>query len=113
MTRITPTIYQLQGVTKDWTDSGSIFKVSIPDLKITQGEIVAVIGSTGCGKSTFLEMLAMTLIPTSAEHFFFHRQILPASTSARLGGLARTISLITHAENISVMWRKLVGFCHF
>ena len=71
MIPITPTIYQLLGVTKEWTDSVSIFRVLIPDLTITQGEAVAVIGMSGCGKSTLLEMLAMTLSPTSAERFLF------------------------------------------
>lgn len=106
-------VYQLQCVTKDWTDSGSTFRVSIPDLVINQGEIVAVIGTSGCGKSTLLEMLAMTLSPTSAEQFFFYRRTRPASMYAMLGGMVNTILLISRAGSTLAMSCKQGDFCHF
>ncbi|HLU32138.1 MAG TPA: ATP-binding cassette domain-containing protein, partial [Acidimicrobiia bacterium] len=36
-------------------------------LQIRQGEIVSLLGSSGCGKSTFLNILAGLLPPTSGK----------------------------------------------
>ena len=38
-------------------------------LKIDKGEFVAIIGQSGSGKSTFMNMLGCLDVPTSGEYF--------------------------------------------
>src|SRR5512134_1360029 len=45
------------------------FRLKIERLAIDAGERVALLGRSGCGKSTCLDLLAMTLRPTRAGRF--------------------------------------------
>ncbi len=69
-----PPVFQLRGVHKVWKSSESQFQLSIPQLEIRAGEQIAVLGQSGCGKSTFLDLLAMTLKPSVSECFRFTPQ---------------------------------------
>ena len=40
------------------------------NIKVSKGEVIAVIGPSGCGKSTFLRSLNLLEKPTSGEVFF-------------------------------------------
>ncbi|MBW1711705.1 MAG: ABC transporter ATP-binding protein [Deltaproteobacteria bacterium] len=55
---------------KNWAGSGG-FVLTIPELSICQGEKVALVGNSGCGKSTVLDMLAMILRPDATATFTF------------------------------------------
>ncbi|MEM1383230.1 MAG: ATP-binding cassette domain-containing protein [Pseudomonadota bacterium] len=46
---------------------GEDFRVSVPELTVQPGEAVAVIGRSGAGKSTILDMLACVLRPASTR----------------------------------------------
>lgn len=39
------------------------------NLEINKGEFVAIIGQSGSGKSTFMNMLGCLDVPTSGEYF--------------------------------------------
>ncbi|SNT01142.1 NitT/TauT family transport system ATP-binding protein [Asanoa hainanensis] len=59
---------QLFGVSQVFTGrSGSVEALRDIDLKIEEGEFVAVVGRSGCGKSTLLRLVAGLLPPTSGE----------------------------------------------
>jgi NitT/TauT family transport system ATP-binding protein len=59
-------IARLSGVAKVFgSDSGSVTAVRNLDLSFQRGELVAVMGRSGCGKSTVLNMLAGNERPTA------------------------------------------------
>ena len=45
----------------------SAFQLELPDLKIEQGEKVAVVGPSGCGKTTLLNLIAGINVPDSGS----------------------------------------------
>jgi inositol-phosphate transport system ATP-binding protein len=57
-------VIELAGITKRW---GDIVAVEPTDLRIEDGEFVAILGPSGCGKSTTLFMLAGIYAPTAGE----------------------------------------------
>jgi inositol-phosphate transport system ATP-binding protein len=57
-------VVELIDVTKRW---GPVTAVEPTDLKIDNGEFVAILGPSGCGKSTTLFMLAGIYAPTAGE----------------------------------------------
>ncbi|MBW2617994.1 MAG: ATP-binding cassette domain-containing protein [Deltaproteobacteria bacterium] len=60
----------MEGISKEWAGSSG-FVLTIPKLTIDRGEKVALVGYSGCGKSTVLDMLAMLLKPDEAAAFTF------------------------------------------
>jgi NitT/TauT family transport system ATP-binding protein len=57
---------RIQGIGRDFhTRSGVTHAVSGIDLEIRQGEFVALIGRSGCGKTTLLRMIGGLLAPTA------------------------------------------------
>ena len=58
-----------EGVGKAFGDPGSDQVVALEDvdLAVGQGEVLAILGSSGCGKSTFLNLVGGLLTPTSGS----------------------------------------------
>lgn len=65
-------LYRLHSVEKTRTAGDVSFSLRVPDLRIYQGEKIALIGESGCGKSTLLDLLAFILEPSSATTFQFN-----------------------------------------
>jgi putrescine transport system ATP-binding protein len=59
-----PPLIRIQGVTKRFGDVTAVNEVSLDILK---GELFAILGSSGCGKTTLLRMLAGFEHPTSGR----------------------------------------------
>ena len=47
------------------------------NLEINKGEFVAIIGQSGSGKSTFMNMLGCLDVPTSGEYFLNGTDVCP------------------------------------
>ena len=47
------------------------FALEIPQLRLGRGEMVAVTGASGSGKSTFLEILGLVLRPQRLDELLF------------------------------------------
>ncbi len=57
---------KIQGIGRDFvTRTGTTHAVSGIDLEIERGEFVALIGRSGCGKTTLLRMIGGLLAPTA------------------------------------------------
>jgi NitT/TauT family transport system ATP-binding protein len=58
----------LKGACLDYSDNGSVFTaLKNLDLSVEEGEFVSIIGSSGCGKSTILNVLSGILPLTKGE----------------------------------------------
>jgi putrescine transport system ATP-binding protein len=65
MTAAAPAYLQIQDVVKDF--GGGAVAVNHVSIDIAKGEIFALLGSSGCGKTTLLRMLAGFETPTSGR----------------------------------------------
>ncbi|NNF97774.1 MAG: ATP-binding cassette domain-containing protein [Desulfobacteraceae bacterium] len=63
-----PPIFNLRGLLKHWAGVQG-FTLGVPELTISRGEKIALVGYSGSGKSTLLDILAMVLKPDSADTF--------------------------------------------
>ncbi len=62
-------VFELKNISISREKGGVTFRLEIPDLTIYSGEFIGVIGSSGCGKSTFLDILGLILSVDRAERF--------------------------------------------
>ena len=58
------------------------FALSVPSLAIEAGEAVAVLGASGTGKSTLLDLVGGVLRPTSGALALFGHDVAQLSNSA-------------------------------
>lgn len=61
-----PVVLELEGVTKRYA-RGASPAVNGIDLTVRKGEVMAIIGESGCGKTTLLRMVAGLEIPEAGE----------------------------------------------
>ncbi|WP_412065863.1 ABC transporter ATP-binding protein [Rhizobium sp. SYY.PMSO] len=66
----------LSGITKNY---GDVDVIKGLDLSIKRGEFISLLGSSGCGKSTTLAMIAGLEAPTSGK-IFFQDKVLASPT---------------------------------
>ncbi len=76
------------------------------DLVVQPGQIVALVGASGAGKTTLMRILLGLLMPTSGKLLIDGKPLTPASTApwrARLGAVLQDDQLLTGtlADNIS------------
>lgn len=62
-------LLQIDNLVKKREKGGSSFLLKVPHFEVDRGEFVGIIGSSGCGKSTFLDILGLILGIDSAEKF--------------------------------------------
>ena len=70
-------------VVKDDGTAEGLTSVLSVSLRIPDGQFVALVGPTGCGKSTFLEVLAGLQAPTEGEVFIDGKQVLEPLPATR------------------------------
>lgn len=92
---------------------GNRFAVQAIDLKINDGELVALVGPSGCGKSTTLKMINRLVEPSQGEIFIDGQRIheMPLTELRRqMGYVIQSTGLFPHwnvARNIATVPRLL------
>lgn len=109
----------LRGVSKRYaTPSGSFTALKEIDLKVTQGEFVAIVGKSGSGKSTLINVITGIDSPSSGEVYVgptavhtLNEEQLAAWRGKNIGVIFQFFQLLptlTVAENVMLP----MDFCH-
>ncbi|NUZ06257.1 ABC transporter ATP-binding protein [Piscinibacter koreensis] len=101
------TFLQIRNLVKDFSGHRAVDNVSID---IAKGEIFALLGSSGCGKTTLLRMLAGFETPTSGSITLDGQDLVPLAPYARpLNMMFQSYALFPHltvADNIAFGLRR-------
>ncbi|MBT3268184.1 ABC transporter ATP-binding protein [Candidatus Poribacteria bacterium] len=99
------------GLTKRYGEGGGqVTAVDGVDMTLGRGEMVVVMGDSGCGKTTLISMLGCILTPTSGDVLLDGERVpfgdvkaLPRLRSERIGFVFQMFNLVpylTAAENV-------------
>jgi branched-chain amino acid transport system ATP-binding protein len=77
-----PAILETHGLTAFYGDFQALFGI---DVTVERGEVIALIGSNGAGKSTFLKALA-GLLPAPAQQIVYKGEAVGGAAAARIVG---------------------------
>lgn len=89
--------------------------VSDVSIKINEGEIITILGTSGCGKTTLLKMVNRIYEPDSGEILFFGspiREMDPVGLRRKIGYVIQQVGLFPHmniAANIAIV-PKILGW---
>ncbi|MCA9635199.1 MAG: ABC transporter ATP-binding protein [Myxococcales bacterium] len=95
-------LLELRAVTKVYgAGEAAVHALRGIDLKIERGEFVAILGTSGCGKSTAMNILGALDVPTSG-HFYIegvavealHADVLAALRNRRIGFIFQGFNLL-------------------
>lgn len=64
-----PVVLRIAGLSKALESAGTRFELRVPELALERGKFYGVVGRSGSGKSTMLDLLAMVAKPTSVEAY--------------------------------------------
>jgi osmoprotectant transport system ATP-binding protein len=103
---------RLQNLRKSY-DGGKTFAVDGVDLDAPAGEVVALIGESGCGKTTTLKMINRLIEPSSGSIHVNDEDVTrlnPVQLRRRIGYVFQGVGLFPHytiADNIAAVPRLL------
>jgi multiple sugar transport system ATP-binding protein len=84
----------LEGLTKRF---GDFVAVDGLDLRVEDGEFMALLGPSGCGKSTTMNMICGMLRPTEGRILFGERDVVNVDMGRRqVGFVFQTYAIFTH-----------------
>lgn len=85
----------LHSAVKRHRDGASAFELRVPDFGVGRGEVCAICGASGCGKTTFLDALGcMSPFDACGRFLLAGRNMAGAGAVARLQVRARSIGYI-------------------
>lgn len=97
----------------------STFSLEIPHLKVASEDSLAVVGASGCGKTTFLRLLAGLILPDVGEIFLNGQDLKNLSEAQRrefrqrhIGFIYQDFRLMDYLnmkDNILLPWRLARG----
>lgn len=97
---------ELRKVSKSW-DGGKSFAVQEVSFKLESGQVLALLGGSGCGKSTTIKMINRLIEPTSGSIQIDGKDIIhqdPVLLRRRIGYVFQAIGLFPHMtvrENVA------------
>jgi lipoprotein-releasing system ATP-binding protein len=77
------------------------------DLTVEKGELLAIVGSSGCGKSTFLHLAGALDLPSSGEVFINNVNILTLSDRERAAFRNQNIGFIYQFHHLMMEFSAL------
>lgn len=100
--KMTERYVQIENVSMTFvTKKGTFDALKDINLNITQGEFISIIGHSGCGKSTVLNLIAGLLTPTAGHLFCAGREIAaPGPERAVVFQNHSLLPWLTCAENV-------------
>ena len=99
---LAPAVMRLRGVSKVYpgaADADPVTAVDGVDLAILEGETLALVGESGCGKSSMLRLLNRMDEPTGGELYFGEAALStfePTALRRRIGYVQQTGGLLPH-----------------
>ena len=107
-------IIEVQGLKKNFGDLEVLRGI---DLNVDEGERIAIIGGSGCGKSVFLRCLELLEIPNAGKIFIDGEEMTAPNVNLdqvrrKLGMVWQRFNLFAHMnvmENLTVAPIKLLG----
>ena len=104
-----------------YTPAGELKILRGVDLSIKPGEVIAIVGASGVGKSTFLHVLGTLDRPTSGKVFYEGADIFSKDNGSLALFRNRTIGFVFQFHHLlpefsaleNVMMPGLVGFCNY
>ncbi len=97
-----PPLLRLEKVTKSYHsgEAPAIFPLSDIDLEVHEGERIVLLGKSGSGKSTFLNLVGGVDVPTSGRVFFDGREITGLSQEELAWYRRREVGFIFQSFNL-------------
>ena len=101
---------ELKQVSKSW-DGGQSFAVKELSLKVEDGAVLALLGGSGCGKSTTVKMINRLVDPTEGEILVDGVNVMqqdPVALRRKIGYVFQGIGLFPHMtvlENVGIIPR--------
>jgi len=98
-------VIELRGLTKRY---GTVAAVEDVSLTVSDGELLVLVGESGCGKTTTLKMINRLIEPTSGAVWLDKTDvgaIRPSDLRRRIGYVFQKVGLFPHmtvAENVAV-----------
>ena len=102
----------LEGVSKSY-ERGSHFSVQDVSFRVPRGQLLILLGSSGCGKTTTLKMINRLIEPTAGRILLDGKNVRsmdPIELRRGIGYVFQSIGLFPHlsvAENVAVVPRLL------
>lgn len=88
-------VIELKGITKEYhNDSVVTSALSDIDLKIEEGEFIAIMGASGSGKTTLLNIIGCMDIPTGGEYLFDKEELIRAKDKRLSSVRGKRISFV-------------------
>ena len=82
------------------TDEVETTALTNVNVKVREGEFVAIMGPSGCGKSTFLHIAGMLDSPTAGNYYFFGEEVSGYSEKMRSGLRKGNIGFVFQSFNL-------------
>lgn len=111
MNKITDRYVYIEDVTMRFeTKKGTFEALKNINLSINQGEFISIIGHSGCGKSTVLNLIAGLLLPSEGHLFCAGREIAkPGPERAVVFQNHSLLPWLTCAENVYLAVERVFG----
>jgi fructose transport system ATP-binding protein len=103
----TTPVLQAKGITKRY---GRVVAIDGSDLELYPGEILAVIGDNGAGKSSLIKALSGALVPDEGEIFLDGRQVrFRTPMDARAAGIETVYQTLAVAPGLDIADNLFLG----